>query len=686
MIVPHFIKPKTDIITARDRQAISRLNKRRILVLSLSVAFLFVGIGMPALESVRWDRQPAPTGIVQVQGTINASNQTTNGHLYAMLSKVVLNGESVGRNLAVTIWNGAKQDYPVGSRIGFTATVSNILLYEGGILSYAYHHNIRYQATLQSEISLLTTQTRLDEQLRLKVSDLLYKVFDSQTHPIAFAALFGDKSVLDSQTYQMFQATGVAHILSVSGLHVGFLCALLLLLLHFTKLKASKKLVFVALVLLLYSYLCGFSPSVVRASLMCLFGMSAMLLGKQNDVLNAVSVAGIVLLVFKPLAALNVGFMLSFACVFSIILLAKPLASVLSRVIVFSSISKALAVVLAVQVGILPIMANQFRGLPLLSIVANLVVVPLFGAFFSLLVLIVLLALFLPFFAYLFYLPHWILLLILQISALLYAIPSSVLQVLHFDAILIVGLAACLVLCSQYVNFLPKTKAFGVLGLAIVFSLISLLSHIPPARGNGEITFLTMQQSTSVLIESANNQYDLIDVSLYNLKQIDQYLHERKIYQLYTIFMLNNQPSELTEWFCAKYRVGRVVTFASNATSGLLFDNSYCTTRLETLSLTATSFTSYYYISMSDQLKGMYFTMFGTNVFVPSQSFDATNVAELQHFYPQTNMVDLRLHANLASQFLDATLLLPNLPTNSLAGIQNSAAHWTILTKSAIMH
>ena len=72
---------------------------------------------------------------------------------------------------------------------------------------------------------------------------------------MAYAVLFGDKTTIDTYIYDSFAISGIAHILAVSGLHVGFL--VLIILFIFNALKLNKKLQFVLLAILLF-WLCLF--------------------------------------------------------------------------------------------------------------------------------------------------------------------------------------------------------------------------------------------------------------------------------------------------------------------------------------------------------------------------------------------------------------------------------------------
>ena len=114
---------------------------------------------------------------------------------------------------------------------------------------------------------------------------------------LAYSSIFGDRSELDEETYDYFKLSGVAHLLAVSGLHVGILVLILNKVFDGLRLKRWLKLIFLSIMLILYSYLCGFTTSVVRASIMAICLVGARTLFKEYDSLSSKGVAGIILFV-----------------------------------------------------------------------------------------------------------------------------------------------------------------------------------------------------------------------------------------------------------------------------------------------------------------------------------------------------------------------------------------------------
>lgn len=131
---------------------------------------------------------------------------------------------------------------------------------------------------------------------------------------IAIAMLFGDKSGMEESDYDIFQRNGTAHILSVSGLHVGFVYGILISIFGGNRKPIPNIIIF--LLLLCYGTLSGFCPSVDRALLMIGLHMLSNVLCRQYDLLSSAGISAIILLFQNPYNLFHTGFQLSFFAVF----------------------------------------------------------------------------------------------------------------------------------------------------------------------------------------------------------------------------------------------------------------------------------------------------------------------------------------------------------------------------------
>jgi competence protein ComEC len=206
-------------------------------------------------------------------------------------------------------------------------------------------------------------------EFRLVFEEKLSKKIGKQKTGLAIAMLFGDKSALEDETYESFQRNGTAHILSVSGLHVGFLYSLLAFLLAGKRRPIPNIIIFFMLVI--YGVLSGFCPSVTRAILMIGIHILSKVLCRSYDLLSAVGISAIILLTVNPYSLFHVGFQLSFLAV----ILMGWIFPFLGRMIPKGHILSLLLPIPVLQVAMAPYTAFLFNYVSFGAFVANFGVV-----------------------------------------------------------------------------------------------------------------------------------------------------------------------------------------------------------------------------------------------------------------------------------------------------------------------
>ena len=220
------------------------------------------------------------------------------------------------------------------------------------------------------------------ENFRQKLVGIIEaKVPDPQSRQIASALLLGYQEELDKETRNAYAETGTLHILSVSGLHVGILYAILLFPLKGIRLKkASRKAYLLAVVFIIWAYalLTGFSPSVIRSATMFSLFTLGQLRERKPSAFNILAFSAILMIVFDPDVIYEVGFQLSYLAVGGILLL-QPLILRwwLPSHPILEYIWQLTAVSLAAQVATFPLSVFYFHIFPTYFLIANLFIVPL---------------------------------------------------------------------------------------------------------------------------------------------------------------------------------------------------------------------------------------------------------------------------------------------------------------------
>jgi len=191
---------------------------------------------------------------------------------------------------------------------------------------------------------------------------------DFSTAAMMRAIMFGDKGGLEEDTLERFQQNGTAHILAVSGLHIGIIFAFLRRLWRWR--RGRGYFVFNLAFFVMYAAAAGFSPSVTRAVVMVLLHILAELRGWRYDLSSGAFAVMIGVLLHQPYMLFNTGFEMSFLAVLTLVLVLPYLKRFYSGILLAS---------LAVQLGLGPFMLYQFNYLSLLSVLINVPIVFLAG-------------------------------------------------------------------------------------------------------------------------------------------------------------------------------------------------------------------------------------------------------------------------------------------------------------------
>lgn len=149
--------------------------------------------------------------------------------------------------------------------------------------------------------------------------------------PLLKAALIGDTDGLDPGVVEDFKASGMLHILAISGQHVGIIALILLQIGALVRLPRKAAFLATAALLALYVPICGGQVSVLRAALMFACGLPGVLWERPGSALNNLGWSAALTLLAMPWDILSMGFQLSYAATFLLILYARTLAGLLAR-------------------------------------------------------------------------------------------------------------------------------------------------------------------------------------------------------------------------------------------------------------------------------------------------------------------------------------------------------------------
>lgn len=251
---------------------------------------------------------------------------------------------------------------------------------------YLARKNIFYVAYLPSTIkqsaakNLSFFEKIKSERLRI-LDRITSSSLDLKSASFLKGIILADRTEMDTETVSDFQKSGLIHLLAISGTHIGIIFGVIyLILLKIVPIKLKNYAIILSLIFIwTFAIFIGLGNSVVRSCIMISTYMIYLLLHRKPDLLHALSLAGLIILIASPQQIFDVGFQLSFCAVLGIYWLNKPLLEKIprSKYKALNFLYGILAVTMAAQISTMPLVIFYFHQFSFVSILANLIVIPL---------------------------------------------------------------------------------------------------------------------------------------------------------------------------------------------------------------------------------------------------------------------------------------------------------------------
>ncbi len=183
---------------------------------------------------------------------------------------------------------------------------------------------------------------------------------DCAARALAGAMLLGDREAFPAGLERTLRESGLYHLVSVSGIHVAIVCAIVLFVLRPLRRRPALSAIFLGAAVLLYAGLTGAAPPVARASCMAWFALLARAGGRSSTPLRSLALAAAALAALEPSWVSNAGFRLSVAAVAGIVTLSPPLAR---RPVAPRVVREAFAVSAGAYAATTPLLAEHVQRL-----------------------------------------------------------------------------------------------------------------------------------------------------------------------------------------------------------------------------------------------------------------------------------------------------------------------------------
>jgi competence protein ComEC len=359
----------------------------------------------------------------------------------------------------------------------------------------------------------------LVSKIVIPLREWILTVFDktlSGNHKALLAGfLLGETKEIPKRVYTMFRDTGTVHLLAVSGSNVWLVIGVIFGALSLLRVPKFPAALLTLVCIFIFTNLVHNDPPVVRAGIMAGVMLLGILLYKDVNLVNVVSFAGLIILSESPLFLFDVGFQLSFASVFAILLLypqlSKPVSKYVNRshktlwkwVIVPALIS------LSVELVLFPILSYYFNIIPLIIIVANIFIVPLAGLSVVLACFSIFFAIFSTSLAGIFSASNWLCLdLTLRLTEFFASLPMTKLSIPAPSTFSFILYYLFLWLLVSAIATKRKAILFSILIVANVLIWREGFSH---NNRTLSLTSLDISQGSSAVLELPNGEVFVIN-------------------------------------------------------------------------------------------------------------------------------------------------------------------------------
>ena len=392
-----------------------------------------------------------------------------------------------------------------GITIGFSAELSplenNTILNTFNYKKYLKYNGIFYNCRI-TKFKIIK-----DENIFYRIKNYIIKRINSykKVGDYLHTFILGNKSYMDEAIMQQYKKNGVTHLFAISGMHIGLFSGFIIHVLKKLKVKETKRYIITISFIWIYAFLTAFSASVLRASLLFTLLSINKIFYTEVKTINILLLTGSILILINPFLLVDIGFQYSFMTSFGLIYASTTLKK-----------HKIIGTSLVAFLISLPITINNFYNFNILSIIINIIFVPLISTIIYPLCLMTLLI------------------------KPLEPLTGLVIKVLEFINSFLSNISIFRIICPPlsvililiyYIIFIALVKKHLLKTVIILSILIFLNIYKVSLNSNYYVDFLDVKQGDTALIRLPKRKVILIDTGGEVMRKKDAW-QRRKEYKL----------------------------------------------------------------------------------------------------------------------------------------------------------
>ena len=347
-------------------------------------------------------------------------------------------------------------------------------------------------------------------QIQKKIKAIIKEKLPSETGDLLLAILLGDKKDLSEQIQINFKNSNLSHMLAVSGAHVSYIIIGLTYITQNSIMGKRKARVFCIFFLIIFMAITNFTPSVTRACIMAILTLVSKILYKKADIYTNISISALIILLYNPYSLLDLGFQLSFGGTIGIVIFMRFIKKKQEEPKLLNYIKQMALVSICANIIIIPIIMNNFNTVSLTFLVSNILASPILAIIVIVGFSIIIISIISHSLSNL--LVFWlnpILNLLIKISSFCSKLPFAKILVVTpyiFNIIFYYTIILYLVNYNELKQFIKKET---VILLSIILILSNFIFYILPQ--DLKIYFIDVGQGDSTLIVTPSKKTILID-------------------------------------------------------------------------------------------------------------------------------------------------------------------------------